>query len=121
MDIQYLTSSDQATFVNIVHDGGDLPDLFAQLMVQMDVDTDYSSVIVSCLDDMTLRIAIDDSPYYIVMDEQAQELTLYTKNEYDDEGEDRFVDDFDFDEDGIEMVVDLMISRILTEDSDEFE
>ena len=121
MDIQYLSSSDQAMFASIVHDGAELATLFSQLMVQMDVDTDYSSVVVSCLDEMALRIAIDDSPYYIVMDEQAQELTLYTRNEYDDEGEDRFIDDFDFDEGGIEMVIDIMISRILTEDTDEFE
>lgn len=120
MDIQYVSSFDQAQFAEIVHDGGELPDLFAQLMVQMDVDTDYSSVIVSCYDSMTLSVTVEDSPYRIVLDEQARELTLYTRNEYDDEGEDRFIDDFDFDEDGVDMIIDLMISRVLTEDTDEF-
>lgn len=121
MDIQYLSSSDQAMFADIVHDGAELATLFSQLMVQMDVDTDYSSVIVSCLDAMTVRIAVDDSPYIVILDEQAQQITLYTRSAYNEEEEDDFVDDFDFDEDGIEMVIDIMISRIFTEDTDEFE
>lgn len=116
METQYLSSSDQAQFSAIVHDGGELPDLFAQLMVQMDVDTDYSSVIVSCLDGMTIRVSVDDSPYYIILDEQEQEISLYTTGEYADEG-DRLDGPFDFDEDGIDEVVDIMASRILIDEN----
>jgi hypothetical protein len=116
METQYLSTSDQAQFSTIVHEGGELADLFAQLMVQMDVDTDYSSVMVSCLDEMTIRISVDDSPYYIIMDEREQEISLYTEGEYGDEG-DRLDGPFDFDEDGIEMVVDIMACRVLTDEA----
>lgn len=116
METQYLSSSDQAQFSAIVHDGGELADLFAQLMVQMDVDTDYSSVIVSCLSENTIRVSVDDSPYYIILDELEQEITLYTESDYLD---DHINSDgpFDFDEDGIEMVVDIMACRVLTDEN----
>lgn len=116
METQYLSSADQAQFSAIVHDGGELPELFAQLMVQMDVDTDFSSVMVSCPEETMLRISVDDSPYYIIMDELEQEITLYTTGEYADDT-DRLDGPFDFDEDGIDMVVDIMACRVLTDET----
>lgn len=115
METQFLSISDQRMFSAIVHDGGELPSLFAKLMVQLDVDTDCSAVMVSCLDGMTVRVALEDSPYYIILSEEEQEISLYTAGEYEDEG-DRLDGPFDFDEDGIDEVVDIVASRVLTDE-----
>lgn len=119
MDIQYLSSSDQAQFAEILHDGGELPDLFAALMLQMSVDTDYSAVMVSCESDEVLRVVVEDSPYIIVLDGEQQQITLYTRSDFGDLEE--FDGDYDFDDDGVEIVIDIMASRILSGENDDFE
>ena len=121
MDIQYLTSEDQARFAELLHENdAELTQIFAQLMVQMEVDTDYDTVMLSFVGDYRLRVAVEDSPYIIVIDEDAQDITLLTSDDYNHEVED-FVEQCDFDEDGVATVVDIMASRILSDENDGFQ
>lgn len=106
MEIKYLSPSEEASFAELIHDGGELADLFAQMMVSLEVDTDFDTVMISFDSERVLRFVVEDSPYVVVMDEDAQRITLYSGEEEDSE--------WDFDDDGIENVVDLMASRILT-------
>jgi hypothetical protein len=108
MEIQYDSHAEAATFGALVHSDSELAQLFGKMMLLMDADTDYDTVRVGCDSDTYITVAVEDSPYIIVMDEDQQKVTLFQN---DDEGE-----EYDFDEDGIEMVVDIMASRILGEE-----
>ena len=117
MDIQYLSSSDQAQFAELLRDDAELIHIFGQLMVQLEVDSDYDSVMLSFTADNRLRVAIDDSPYIVVLDEDEQDITLLSRSEFDDEGSEEFLEQSDFDDDGVEIIVDIMASRILSDEN----
>lgn len=110
MEIQYLSHSDAASFGEIVHSESELAELFAKTMLLLEADTDYDTVMISFEDDNILRIVIEDSPYTIVLDEQNQSVSIIQKSVETD------VDEFN--EDGIETLVDIIASRILTREYD---
>lgn len=114
MNIEYLSHHEAALFHDMIHEDGDLATLFGTFMVQMEVDTDYDTVLISFDDEQTIRIMISESPYIVVMDEGCRTVELYlsTDEEPELDGE------YDFDEDGIANVVDVMASRILTGETD---
>ena len=115
MEIQYLSHHEAAQFHDMIHEDGDLASMFGTLIVQMEVDTDYDTVLISFDDDTTLRIAIEDSCYVIVLDEEEQIAELYVRQD-DDELE--LDGEYDLDEDGIMTIVDVMASRVFGEESD---
>lgn len=117
MEIKYLSSSEAALFSEMIHEGGELAELFATFMVQLDVDTDFESVMVSFEDPYILRVVIEDSPYIVVLDEPEQSIFLYAVSEFEDDDDD-LCDEYDLDEDGIETVIDVMVSRVLSTDYD---
>jgi hypothetical protein len=110
MDIRYLSAAEAAQFGSMIHDDSELAELFGSFMLQMDVDTDFDSVMISFEDETVLRAGIEDSPYVVVFDEPAQTIRL-------EQG--KSTEEFDFDEDGVETVVDVMASRILTKEYDD--
>ena len=118
MEIQYLSHHEAAQFHDMIHEDGDLASMFGTLIVQMEVDTDYDTVLISFDDDTTLRIAIEDSRYVIVLDEEEQIAELYVRQDDDDELELELDGEYDLDEDGIMTIVDVMASRVFGEESD---
>lgn len=115
MNIQYLSPAEEAWFSDMVHTGGDLADLFADFVVKMNLDADYDTITISFDDDGVLRIAVEDSPYVIVMDENEMLVELYIRL---DNEELELDGDYDFDEDGVETVIDIMISRVFDTETD---
>ena len=118
MNIEYLSHYEEAQFGDLVHSDTELSEIFGNLMVQMEVDTDYDTVMLSFENDSSLRVAVEDSPYVIVLNEDSQVIELYAR----DQDHELILDgQYDFDEDGVETVVDIMASRILSEERDGFE
>lgn len=116
MNIEYLSHHEAAQFHDMIHQDGDLATLFGTLMVQMEVDTDYDTFLISFDDDSTIRVTVEDSPYIIVMDEDTRTVELYLR---DDSLEEPELDgEYDFDEDGVLEVVDIISSRVLSEETD---
>lgn len=116
MIIEYLSPHESAQFHDMIHQDGDLATLFGILMVQMEVDTDYDTFLISFDDDETIRITVEDSPYIIVMDEDIRMIELYLRDDSVDEPE--LDGEYDFDEDGVMTVVDTIASRVLEEETD---
>tara|TARA_Y100001001_G_scaffold163782_1_gene193826 strand:+ start:22808 stop:23161 length:354 start_codon:yes stop_codon:yes gene_type:complete len=114
MNIEYLSQHELALFNDMIHQDGDLANLFGRLIVEMEVDTDYDTVLVSFDDDTTLRIAVEGSPYIVVMDEDLQTIELYLRG---DSEEPELDEECDFSEDGVMTVVDTMASRVLEDET----
>lgn len=108
MDIKYLSSEDAAIFGEMIHSESELAELFGKTILLLDTDTDYEGVMVSFESEDTMRVSVDASPYLIILDAQSQTIILQQSHE------DIFEDDFG--EDGVESVVDMIASRILTEE-----
>ena len=116
MNIEYLSHHEAAQFHDMIHQDGDLATLFGTFMVQMEVDTDYDTFLVSFDDEDTIRITVEDSPYVVVMDEDTRTIELYLR---DDSVEEPELDaEYDFDEDGVMTVVDTIASRVLGDETD---
>jgi hypothetical protein len=114
MQIKYLSHAEEAQLSSILHEGSELAELFATFTLQLDVDTDFDTIMLSFDDESTMRIVVEDSPYVVVLDEDTQSITLYTN----DDGELNEDGQYDFDEEGIEVVVDIMASRVLGNEED---
>lgn len=114
MQINYLSSTDEALFSDMVHGDTGLGELFGGFMLQLECDTDYDTVMISFDDEDTIRIVVEDSPYVVVMSDADQSIILYVSDygELEEDGQ------YDFDDDGAETVVDIIGSRILTRDYD---
>lgn len=106
MQINFLSPAEEAAFSEMVHNGGELAELFGCFILQLGTDTDFDEVMISFDDEDILRIDIEDSPYTVVLNEVEQSILLEQRGRT---GGDEEV----FDEDGIESVIDIMASRIL--------
>ncbi|MAD95792.1 MAG: hypothetical protein CMB99_00550 [Flavobacteriaceae bacterium] len=115
MNIEYLSHHEAAQFHDMIHEDGDLATLFGTLMVQMEVDTDYDTFLISFDDEKTIRVTVEDSPYIVVMDEDTQTVELYLR---DDTDEPTLDEECDFSEDGVLTVVDTIASRVLGDETD---
>ena len=114
MNVEYLSQAEAAQLNEVIRSDTELSHLFADMMLAMTTDTDYDTVMISFDDEDTLRVVVKDSPYVIVMDEIEQSIELYINKdgELDLDGE------YDFDDDGVETIVDIIASRILTDEAD---
>lgn len=111
MQINFLSPAEEASFSEMIHDKSELAELVGAFMLKLEVDTDYDEVMISFEDEDTIRIAIEDSPYIAVLSESEQSILLKHRGREDTEEV--------FDEDGIENVIDIIASRILTSESSE--
>jgi len=116
MNIEYLSHHEAAQFHDMIHEDGELATLFGTLMVQMEVDTDYDTFLISFDDEDTIRIMVEDSPYIVVMDEDTCTIELYLRNDTEEEPE--LAGEYDFNEDGVMTLVDTIASRVLGEETD---
>lgn len=114
MQINYESAADEAQFGEMVHSGSELSELFGGFLLQLECDSDYDTVLVSFDDEDVIRVVVEDSPYVVVFDDSQQTVTLFVSDygELEEDGQ------YDFDDDGVETVVDVISSRILTRDYD---
>lgn len=109
MRINFLSQADEASFSEMKHSGSELAEIFSSFSVQLGMETDYSELMLSFDSEDILRIEIEDSPYTVILNELHQVILL------EQEGRSDTVEEV-FDEDGIESLVDIISSRILSDE-----
>lgn len=115
MNIAYLSPAYEAMFAEMIRDHGDLSELFGCLVLQLQANSDFEDLMISFEDEGIMRIRVEESPFVMVLDEESRVVSLIV---LDEDGEQVTSEDHDFDDDGIETVVDIMVSRVLDGEDD---
>lgn len=113
MNISYLSPAYEAMFSEMIREQDELSELFGALILQLQANSDYDDLMISFEDSDVLRVKLEYSPYLIIMDQGSRLITL---NILDAEDEVYSEEEYDFDDDGIDLVVDVICSRIEDED-----
>lgn len=115
MEVKFLSSNEQATFNEAVHEGSEVTKLFFLFMSELEANCDHDTVMVS-FDDEVLRASIEDSSFLVLFDEASQSVIL---EKYDEIAEGHVYDrEWDFDEDAVEELVDYVSGQIFYGDEE---
>lgn len=115
MSVKFISPSSQSEFSQLLQSGGELRELFGLFMAQLELNTDYDTGMVGFEPDGSLRCRIEDSPFLVIFAEGQQQIYLQRCDEDDEIFLD--VNEWDFDEDAVEEVVDYIGDQILTSET----
>ena len=122
MEVKFLSSNDQYEFGDLLHEKSEAASMFARLTTLMETETDYDQVMVSLVDDETIRLVVEDSPFVIYLHGTQETMTLY-RNLDSADGELTLseIEEWDLDDEGVEECVDYMASAVFGEEEDALE
>lgn len=112
MSARFPSTSAQNQFLELMQSGGELPKLFLRFVAKMEVLTDHQVGMVDFDHWGALICLVEDSPFSVIFNEEQQKIFLQRC----DEGDEIFLDvnQWDFDEDATEEIVDYINDQILT-------
>ena len=119
MNIEYMSHSEEANFAEMVREESEMATMFAQLMTKLEAETDYDTVAVSFSGPYSIRARVVDSPYLVEINDEEYEVWLWLCDDETDVWE--FDESYDYNEEGLDSVVDTIASRLLTDEEDEDE
>lgn len=112
MSLKFTATSAQNQFLQLLQNGGELRELFLLFVAKLDVLTDYKLGMISFDPDGSLICLVEDLPFLVVFKEAQQAISL---QRFDEDNE-IFLDvnQWDFDEDAVEEMIDYINDQILT-------
>jgi hypothetical protein len=113
MSVKFLSHADQSEFSQMLYGDSELKEFFPLFMTHLELETNYDTVMVS-FDGDILRAAIEDSPFLLEFDEGNQSLSLEKLDS--DSYEYHIIEEWDFDEDAVEEVVDFIRGQVLEDE-----
>ena len=118
MNIQFVSNFDEAQLEEAIAEETEVAALMAVFTSGLDEeDYPYGAILTSFDGPDVIRMSVEYSPYYVILDGENLIVELHLRDIYDEEiltldGE------YDFDEDGVMTVVDIILGRVLDEETD---
>jgi len=115
MSVKFISPTAQNEFQQLLSEGGELRELFALFMAQLEMNTDYDTTMVGFEGDGSLRARVEDSPFLVIFDQSILQILVQRCDEDDEIFLD--VNEWDFDEDAVEEVVAYIGDQVLTDET----